>query len=119
MSRKAAIITGNISESRGTIHAYVVFHEEPAALAALASNMHLVGYLCPLKTCWGLRSADCVLICVWQKCSLRSVLLAQSADGPGLCYSQCDQPRGPLLESSHWQLRIVTVYLAMSQTQSL
>ena len=46
MSRKAAIITGNISESRGTIHAYVVFHEEPAALAALASNMHLVGS-CP------------------------------------------------------------------------
>ena len=43
MSRKAAIITGNISETRGTVHAYVVFHEEPAALAALASNMHLVG----------------------------------------------------------------------------
>ena len=48
MSRKAAIITGNISESRGTIHAYVVFHEEPAALAALTSNMHMVGQVCGL-----------------------------------------------------------------------
>ena len=42
MSRKAAIITGNISESRGTIHAYVVFHDDAAAVAALVSNMHVV-----------------------------------------------------------------------------
>lgn len=50
MSRKAAIITGNISENRGTIHAYIVFHEEPAALAALASNMHQVNLIPSVST---------------------------------------------------------------------
>ena len=39
MSRKAAIITGNVSDKRGTSHAYVVFQDEAAALA---SNMHVV-----------------------------------------------------------------------------
>ena len=42
MSRKAAIITGNVSDKRGTSHAYVVFQDEAAAVAALASNMHVV-----------------------------------------------------------------------------
>ena len=45
MSRKAAIITGNVSDKRGTSHAYVVFEDEPAAIAALASNMHMVSPL--------------------------------------------------------------------------
>lgn len=48
MSRKAAIITGNVSDKRGTSHAYVVFQDEAAALAALASNMHMV---CPVPPC--------------------------------------------------------------------
>lgn len=72
MSRKAAIITGNISENRGTIHAYIVFREEPAALAALASNMHLVHLDATVSTfTYGVmllsrwlflygRSADCI-----------------------------------------------------------
>ncbi len=42
MSRKAAVITGNVSDKRGTSHAYVVFQDETAAIAALASNMHMV-----------------------------------------------------------------------------
>lgn len=42
MSRKAAVITGNVSDKRGTSHAYVVFQDETAAVAALASNMHMV-----------------------------------------------------------------------------
>ena len=41
-SRKAAVITGNVSDKRGTSHAYVVFQDETAAIAALASNMHMV-----------------------------------------------------------------------------
>ena len=42
MSRKAAVITGNVSDKGGTSHAYVVFQDESAAIAALASNMHMV-----------------------------------------------------------------------------
>lgn len=42
MSRKAAVITGSVSDKRGTSHAYVVFQDESAAIAALASNMHMV-----------------------------------------------------------------------------
>ncbi|KAL0026925.1 hypothetical protein WJX77_012495 [Trebouxia sp. C0004] len=42
MSRKAAVITGNVSDKRGTSHAYVVFQDQTAAIAALASNMHMV-----------------------------------------------------------------------------
>ena len=119
MSRKAAIITGNISESRGTIHAYVVFHEEPAALAALASNMHLVGYPCPLQTCWCLRSAASVLICVCRKaacgqCSWLRLLMGQdyvtvNVMNPwGLCSYR-------LIGNS----ALYTVYNVMLQTQSL
>ncbi len=46
MSRKAAVITGNVSDKRGTSHAYVVFQDETAAIAALASNMHMVSLYC-------------------------------------------------------------------------
>ncbi len=46
MSRKAAVITGNVSDKRGTSHAYVVFQDETAAIAALASNMHMVSPEC-------------------------------------------------------------------------
>lgn len=42
MSRRAAITTGNISKERGTAHAYIVFQQEDSAVAALASNMHVV-----------------------------------------------------------------------------
>ena len=42
MSRRAAILTGNVSKERGTSHAYVVFQQEDSAVAALSSNMHVV-----------------------------------------------------------------------------
>lgn len=45
MPRRAAVLSGNISDSRGTAHAYVVFQEQAAAQAALASNMQEVGLL--------------------------------------------------------------------------
>lgn len=45
MSRRAAITTGNISKERGTSHAYVVFQKEDSAVAALASNMHVVCFI--------------------------------------------------------------------------
>ncbi|CAM6098278.1 unnamed protein product [Calypogeia fissa] len=39
MPRKAAVITGQLNESRSSLNGYVVFHKEESAKAALAHNM--------------------------------------------------------------------------------
>jgi hypothetical protein len=42
MPRKAAISSGRVDQSRGSANAFLVFHEEAAAAAALAHNMQEV-----------------------------------------------------------------------------
>lgn len=66
MSRRAAILTGNVSKERGTSHAYIVFKQEDSAVAALGSNMHVVCRVCPLTCCkcpsWQVTGACTILM---------------------------------------------------------